>query len=133
MSSTPITLNIPDELLAHFEQAAQHNQRSIEDIVVETLLLYPPVTPANISEWIRGLGDYTDNQLWALVRLQPDIRQENRRIELMQKGANAALSSDEAAELEQILGEMEKFVLLRSKAIRLLKERGFDMSYFLHP
>ncbi len=100
--------------------------------MVETLLMYSPVTSTNISEWLDALPNYTDSQLWAMVRLQPDALEDNHRITLTQKSKQTTLTALEAEKLEQLLEGMEQFVLLRSRAITLLKERGYDVTYFFN-
>lgn len=132
MSSTAITLHLPKEILAHFQHTASQSQRSLEDVMVETLLMYSPVTSTNISEWLDAIPAYTDSQLWAVVRLQPDAFQDNQRITLTQKSKQALLTPLEAEQLEQLLDDLENLVLLRSKAITLLKERGYNVAYFFN-
>jgi hypothetical protein len=67
----------------------------------------------------------SDDQLWELVYRPFPAQIEARSRAITELGR--LLTDEEQAELDQIIHEYDRFVLLRSQALLLLKTRGHDV------
>ncbi|MCA0456926.1 MAG: hypothetical protein LCI00_23345 [Chloroflexi bacterium] len=69
----------------------------------------------------------SDDQLWAVVNESFPLPKDLRLHELMMIGKQGSLSAIEQAELETLIEEHDQYILLRSQALLILKQRGFDV------
>lgn len=126
MSETNITLQVPPEIYERARQIASESNRTTEAVLLDGLaLLFGELPDASLSPDV--LKDYSDEQLWALVHQRLAWPQEARLRELMTLGKQGALSADEQAEMERLIGLVDHQMLLRSEALLLLKQRGHDV------
>lgn len=128
MAEQPINLNLPSELYERIQRVADQMERPVEQVLVESLgLLFGETAQIDTD----ALHAYTDQQLWAVVhqRLTPPAEQRFR--ELMAKNKETTLPADEEEELDQLLNEANRQMLLRSEALVLLKKRGHDIDSYL--
>ncbi len=70
---------------------------------------------------------YTDEALWDAVYQRLTDEQRQRYDDLIAQGRQGALSSDDQAELDALLALIDRQMLLRSQALALLVERGYDV------
>jgi hypothetical protein len=77
------------------------------------------------------LASYSDAQLWAVVYQRLAWAQSQRLHELSTKNKLERLTEDEQRELEDLLAWNDHAMLLRSEALRLLKDRGYDIAVYL--
>ena len=125
MSRQSVTLDLPDELYARIRQAAEENRIPLENMLVDSIELLFGDLPAN--EPLGNLESLTDEQLWAVVYRQLAFPQDARLRELTLIGKHGSLTSDEQAEIEQLVAYVDRYILLRSQALTLLKKRGHDV------
>lgn len=130
MSHQSITLDLPDDVYERVRQAAEDSQRPVESVLLDTIsLLFGDEAIEQVSP--ENLEKLTDDQLWAIVHRPLAWPQDARLRELTALGKSGALSDDEQAEMEQLIGVVDRYVLLRSKALLLLKQRGHDVEHRL--
>ena len=132
MSQQPITVSLPDALYERLQQIAEENDRSLETVVTESLnLLFLPSQRASIN--LDEIGNYSDEQLWALVHYRMSWNESARLHELSGKSKLTSLSVEEQIELDQLLDQVDHDLLLRSVALRLLKSRGHKVDHYFAP
>lgn len=130
MSHTPIVLNLPDELLQRYRQAASAGNRTIEEVMTETLTSHQPEVE-DYEKMLAPLAGYSDEQLWQIVHETLPDAEKTRYEMLVDKRRGGAILANEQAEIDQLVEKIEMQMLFRSEALALLKERGHDISRFI--
>jgi hypothetical protein len=133
MPEKSITLDLPDDLYEQVQQIAAQSQRPVERVVLESLrlLFVPPPSSADLATNLAALSGYSDAQLWAVVYQRLAWPQSQRLHELSANKKLERLTENEQHELEDLLGSNDRAMLLRSEALRLLKNRGYDIEGYL--
>jgi hypothetical protein len=133
MPGKSITLDLPDDLYEQVRRVAAQSQRPIERVILESLrlLFVPPPSSADLATSLAALPGYADAQLWATVYQRLAGPQGQRLHELSAKNKLERLTEEEQRELEDLLGSNDRAMLLRSEALRLLKDRGYDIEAYL--
>lgn len=127
-----VTLQLPDELYDSVQEAAEASDRAIEMVLLESLgLLFRRPSAADIEAELRELTDYSDAQLWAVVYRRLPWTHSVRLQELSQKNKQGQLTAAEQREIEQLIDLIDRYMLLRSEALLLLKQRGHDVETYL--
>jgi hypothetical protein len=135
MPGKSITLDLPDDLYEQVHQVAAQSQRPVERVVLESLrlLFVPPPSSADLATNLAALSGYSDDQLWAVVYQRLAWPQSQRLHELSANKKLERLTEDEQHELEDLLSSNDRAMVLRSEALRLLKNRGYDIEAYLKP
>jgi hypothetical protein len=134
MAAHAITLHLPETLYERFRQRAEWSRRSLETELLEAVASAVPaeteLSPELIGT-IEALGELADEELWQLARkvMSPQASEELEALHLTQR--HEGLSQDEDAARARLLREYEQTMLVRAQAIRLLKNRGHDVSSLL--
>ncbi|HEX2278650.1 MAG TPA: hypothetical protein VHN13_16245 [Candidatus Tectomicrobia bacterium] len=133
MPGKSITVDLPDDLYERVQQVAAQSQRPVERVVLESLrlLFVPPPSPADLATSLAALPSYSDAQLWAMVYQRLAWPQSQRLHELSAKNKLERLTKEEQLELEDLLSSNDQAMLLRSEALRLLKNRGYNIEAYL--
>ncbi|MEP7291560.1 MAG: hypothetical protein ABI835_07235 [Chloroflexota bacterium] len=129
MSQKSITIPMPDELYERVQEIAEASDRSIEEVLLETLgevfqsdADLPP---------LEALSAYSVERLWAIVQRRLSWSQSLRLHELSAKHKDGMISSVEVNELNELLEFVDIQMLLRSEALLLLKQRGQNIDSYL--
>jgi len=126
MASLTIELEISPEVYERAKQIAQENQRSVEVVLQETLtLMFGSWQETQLQP--TELSHYSDEQLWAIVHRHLAWTHETRLRELVAQGKKEHLPEAEYAEMERLIDQVDRYMLLRSQALVLLKERGHNV------
>jgi hypothetical protein len=133
MPGKSITVDLPDDLYERVQQVAAQRQRPVERVVLESLrlLFVPPPSSADLATSLAALPSYSDAQLWAMVYQRLAWPQSQRLHELSAKNKLERLTKEEQLELEDLLSSNDQAMLLRSEALRLLKNRGYNIEAYL--
>jgi hypothetical protein len=133
MPGKSITLDLPEDLYEHVRQIAEQSQRPLEHVVLESirLLFGPPPASTDVTTRLAALNSYSDEQLWAVVYQRLAWPQAQQLHELSAKKKLGELTKDEQRELEDLLTANDHAMLLRSEALLLLKNRGYDIATYL--
>jgi hypothetical protein len=133
MPGKSITVDLPDDLYERVQQVAAQSQRPVERVVLESLrlLFVPPPSSADLATSLAALPSYSDAQLWAMVYQRLAWPQSQRLHELSAKNKLERLTKEEQLELEDLLSSNDQAMLLRSEALRLLKNRGYNIEAYL--
>ena len=131
MKRSTVELEIAPEIEEYVRIIAEGENCSIESILQEGLALL--FGNNSIVEYqLNRLSDCTDEQLWALVYQRLSQSQDNRMYELLYRGTEGTLTKQENAELQYFVDLVDRQMLLRSRALVLLKERGHDIDVYLN-
>jgi hypothetical protein len=90
-----------------------------------------PKLPHVVAKAIADLELLNDEELWraARNRLSDDAREQLATLNFKQQ--REPLTKDEKEKLRQLVHQYDQAVLLRAEALRLLKERGIDITPLL--
>lgn len=125
MTNRTLTIQIPEEMYERAQQVAEESHRSIESVVLNTLALLYGALPEEVD--LTPLETFTDEQLWRIVWRPLPFALETRLDELSELGDWGKLTDAQKAELDQLVAEVNRYVLIRSKALVVLKKRGHDV------
>lgn len=127
-----VSIEIPEELYKRIEQVALRSGQSFETAFLESMsFLYTTIPLGDTERVLQEMAALSDVKLWAIVyqRLTPQTQEQFHL--LLQKGNQGLLSATEKFELEELIQLHDYQVLLRSEALLLLKQRGYDLDgYF---
>jgi len=128
MSHQPVTLELPEALYERVRQIAENSNRSLETVLMDSLALLFGDDIELPPEMLKTLSD---EQLWAIVHRRFAWPLDTRLRELTDLGQRGALSQDEETEMTQLVDAVDRYVLLRSQVLLLLKQRGHDVEHHL--
>jgi plasmid stability protein len=131
MSTQTVTVNLPETLYEQVKQHARQTQRSIEDELIAMILAALPTIddlPADLANAVKQLAFLTEDELWQAARTTLPVNDAKRMQELVEKRQREGLTADENTEIEQLAYRYDQTMLVRAKAVALLKERGQDIS-----
>jgi hypothetical protein len=132
MELKSVTLKLPEKLYSKLQKAAQARRRSVEEILQEEIdISHGDLTAVDIELLITELETYSDPQLWAVVHRGLSQDEALQYHELSAKNKRGELTQVDKVELDQLLDLTDRHILLRSKALLLLKKRGHDIDTFL--
>ena len=127
MNQQPVLLQIPDELYERVRQIAESSNRSLENVLLESLEFMFGELPGERALTPEILETFADDQLWAIVYQPFAPAQDSRLRELTEHSKQRPLNGDEQNEMEILIDTVDRYILLRSKALLLLKQRGYDV------
>ncbi len=127
MNQQPVLLQIPEELYERVRQIAENSNRSLEAVLLESLTLIFGNLPDEEVLTPELLETFADDQLWTIVRRPFASTPDNRLRELTEASKQGHLTDNEQAEMETLIEAVDRYVFLRSKALLLLKQRGYDV------
>lgn len=135
MAAHPVTLRLPAPLYSHFQIRAERAQRSLEAELLEAVATVAAEEEQELSpDMAQALGDLALlnlEELWRAARnpLSEDLRAQLEELNFKQQ--RETLTAAEKETLGQLVRHYDQAVLLRAQAVRLLKERGQDLSRLL--
>ncbi|MYE26290.1 MAG: hypothetical protein F4X87_03545 [Chloroflexi bacterium] len=131
MKRSTVELEIALEIEEYVRVIAKGENCSIEAILQEGLALL--FGNDSIVEYLLNrLSNCTDEQLWALIYQRLTQSQDSRMRDLLYRGSEGTLTKQEKAELKYHVDLVDRQMLLRSRALVLLKERGHDIDAYLN-
>lgn len=122
MTQQSVVLQLPEEMYERVRQIAEESQRPVENILLDSLELVFGGLTDDLS-----LERLTDEQLWALVHRPLAWSVDLRLRELSQLGKHSNLTADQQIELERLITQYDRYILLHSQVLVLLKQRGQDV------
>lgn len=136
MSTQSITLNLPAPLYERLTQRARQAHRSVEDELLEVVATAVPATdalPEDLRAAIAPLPLLDDDALWRAARDHLPAKDAARMEALHNKRQTKGLTDAEQDTLARLIRQYERYMLIRSRAAALLRERGHDVSTILTP
>lgn len=129
MSQQTVVLDLPESLHERVRQQAESANRPVEEVLTESIALLFGEADQNIS--VESLQDRSDAELWALVRRRMTWDLEARIDSFSALARTRALLPDEVQQRDALIAEVDHYVLMRSAALLLLKQRGQDIDRYL--
>lgn len=131
MKRSTVELEIAPEIEDHVRIIAAGENCSIESVLQEGLALL--FGGDSVVEYqLDRLDDCNDEQLWALIHQRLTRLQDNRMRELLDRGNQGTITDQEQAELTHFVDLVDRQMLLRSRALVILQERGHDIDTYLN-
>ena len=127
MSEQSVILSLPESLYEQVRRVAEKSDRPVELVLIDTLALLFGELPSDSELDPQSLNVLADEQLWALVYRSLAWPIDARLRELSAMGKSGSLSDAEQNELDVLVDQVDRYVLLRSHALLLLKQRGHDV------
>ena len=131
MTQQPVLVNLPSDLYKRIHNTAQDTNRTLETVLLESLTLLFGDLSSDTEALLPVLDTLSDAQLWAVVQRRLTWPEGARLRELTMANKKATLSNREQSELDSLLEQVDRYTLLRSKALLLLKQRGHPIEKHL--
>jgi len=126
-----VILNLPSPLYRQVRRTAESLQRSVEDVLLDTVATaLPPLEglPQDAADDLVGLAFLNDAELWRVARSTLPPEHHQLMDEFLSRKAEDDLDISEEQTLDRLLAEYETLILRRGQAAVLLQRRGYDMS-----
>lgn len=126
-----VTVNLPEPVYQRLKKRAEHTQRSVEDELVEmaaTIMPEEEKLPTELANTVAALQLLDDKTLWQAARTHLSAKLIARMERLHDQRRSRNLIKMEEKELAELLKEYEKAIVIRSEAMGILMERGYDIS-----
>ena len=131
MAAQTINVELPEEIYRRLHDMATVTQRSLEEVLVQTLRGNLPLTPDDLPpaqhDLVAALAPLSDEALWAVAREPLPATDWRRHQRLLRKAAAGTLTSAQERELAALREATDAFVTRRSVALALLKWRGHTL------
>ena len=131
MSSTTITLELPENLCLRLQQTARATRQSLDAVLMRALQVGSPPTwetaPAEFQAYLTALDRLDDAALWRIARSRAAPTQMDHYQTLLDKNANQTLSASERNELTQLRTNQDRDMLRKAHAASLLQWRGHQI------
>ena len=128
MPNQTIPIQLPEAIYQRLQQVAHAMHYSIEEIVLQTIRGNLPPSLGDLSPELHGvvadLQHMSDEALWSVAKEPLSPQQWRRHQRLLRKGQEGTLSAAEHQELAELRAVVDRFVILRSYALALLKWHG---------
>ena len=131
MKPSTVELEITPEIEDHVRVIAEGENCSVESILQEGLALLFG-SDSLVEYQLDRLDDCTDEQLWAMIHRRPTRAQDYRMRVLLDRGNEGTITEQEKAELTTIVDLVDRQMLLRSRSLAVLQERGHDIDAYLN-
>lgn len=123
---------IPDTLYARAQRLAQRTNRAVEDVIKSRLAdalrdSFDEISAAERSEQ-QAMTYLSDDTLWTIAREQLPAAPQQRLNDLLAKNSSGTITDTEREELEDLVLRGDKLMLRKSQAMKLLLERGYNVS-----
>ena len=130
MKRSTVELEIPEQIIEEAEGIARRRNSSVESVLQDGLLMVFG-TSADCEVSMESLQNFSDEQLWTLVDRGLLGAQDSRWRELMALNKKGAMTDEESKELDDLADLIDRRILMRSKALMLMKQRGHDIDAYL--
>jgi hypothetical protein len=123
-----IQIELPDETYAYWQKLAHRRQVSIGQLAGETLIQLTAYAQPNLDD----LDSFSDGELRKIVQQIFNPLHRARLDQLLDLANKGQVTITEIAELDHLTELSSEYLLVRSKALALLKERGQDIQSYLY-
>lgn len=130
MTDQTITITVPQETYEPFRRRAERTQRSVEEVVLEAMqaaLTHGGSTAEERQTVLAALALLDTTALWQLIRRGAETEDILLLAALNEKRQREGLTPDEEGVVRELIRHHDRAVLLRAKALALLRQRGEDV------
>jgi hypothetical protein len=131
MTDRTITVAVPQETFEPFRERAEQAQRSVEEAVLEAMraaLTDGTSTTEERQPVLAALALLDTAALWQIVRRGAETEDVLVLAALNEKRQREGLTPAEERAVRELIRHHDRAVLLRAKALALLRQRGEDVS-----
>lgn len=141
---TTLTIELP-ETLAEQLQAYGISQQQVQTLVTTFMQNYlyqyqaqyanddMTSLPPEVETALAELDQASDHQLWNIAQTAVTQVDVEALEQLSDKQKRTGLTAEEQTQTQELLNRYDQAVLMRAKAIALLKQRGRDIAPLLQP
>jgi len=126
-----ITIHLPDSLYRRLERLASLTSQPLERLIVKTLSSSLPPLPDDLTTALRdallALESLSDDELQQVTQATMPNTQYERLTTLRDTQREQPLTSEEQADLDQLMQDADTLVLKKAYAAVLLKWRGRNL------
>ena len=137
MAGQTVVIELPDDLYERLQRRAAETRRTLAAEVVQVLSTAVPAVdegmPPDLERELARVTTLDDAALWELARARFPARTARRMEALQFKRQREGLTDDERQLEAALAREYDRRMLIRSKALLLLKQRGHDVSESIAP
>ncbi len=130
MPAHAITLNLPASLYDHFQSRAKSTHRSLEAELLDAVASVADDKEDLLPD-LADLALLSNDELRLAAQNRFFGEAKSKLDRLIEKQHSESLTPAEKEAQERLVQEYDRAVLLRAEALRLLKERGQDISELL--
>jgi hypothetical protein len=133
-AARPMAVAVPAETYESFRRQAERAHQSVEEAVVQALqtaLSAETSTAAERQAMLAAVESLDTPALWELVRAGAETEDVLLLAALNEKRQRRGLNADEEAAVQALIRQHDRAVLLRAKALALLRQRGEDVGGLL--
>ncbi len=134
MPAHAITLKLPESLYEQVKRRAEHARRTLEAEILRIVAAAVPTgeaLPPALEEEIASMMSLPDEALQECAQIRLSDTESSRLESLHMQQHDTALDTEEKTELAELLSKYERAIVIRAEAIRLLADRGHDVSDLL--
>ena len=131
VSTQSVSLELSKDIYDHFVHLAERTGRPVEDVMLETLEAKARGTNFDPDAVNLPLDKYDDDQLWAVLEQRIPWSERERFRKIVERRETRPLTPEEEAELDALVERFDALTLVRSEALMLLKQRGYDVDTYL--
>lgn len=105
-------------------------QQEIKSRIIPTKITDEQL-PSELRQELSDLASFSDKALWKVARSHLPVQSQKRLSQInykQQKEGRASLTPEEIKDLNQLLYQHGRYIVLRAEAAVLLKKRGQDIS-----
>lgn len=134
MAHQTLTLNIPDDLYDRLKKRAEAAHRTVEAEVLDVVAgaVADGELPVDVAQALAALAVADDETLWQAARSRLSQNVSDEIEELHFKRQREGLTDGEQQRLAGLMRQYERVLAIRSEAMGLLTERGYDV-HASHP
>ena len=127
MDKQAVWVELPNDIYEPMQRIAQERDSSVQNVLIGFLKMLisdefdvASLTPAQLES-------YSDEELWAIVWRPLATSVDLRLQELSDLADLGKLTDVQRVEMARLVGVVDHYVLIRSKALVMLKKRGHDV------
>lgn len=134
MADQTLTVNLPDDLYSRLRKRADEAHHTIEDEVVGVLEASMPddeSLPVGLVKLLDFMTLMDDETLWRIAERNTLTREAHKGLQQLRAKSHKGLTPAEEQRQADLLEQYDEGVLVRSKALALLKQRGQNIDALL--
>lgn len=131
MDVETVTVTLPEPLYARLARRAEKSRRTIEAELAEAIAALPDETeelPRDMADSVAALQLLDDAELRLAARQCLSAEKAAAIEDLHSRRQREGLSASESETLATLMQEYTRTMLVRSRSVALLKQRGCDVS-----
>jgi hypothetical protein len=122
-----ITVALPDEVYDTLHRWAKAQKKSVRKVAEETLRVATRAgedRSSSLEDALQALVEKSDEELWQIAESRWTPNKERKWKRLIVKRDKDRLTEAEGKELQELVADAQRFMVIQSEAWVLLKRRG---------